>query len=103
MMFEVKEEKVVLPLDNPEELPLGVRIASKFSVAEQNLVCIYKKNNKYETIQAITWSIPYVNDEDMIALMGATVDKLDSLTDIEFEMAEFVMTEPDENEDGSAE
>ena len=101
-MFEVKEEKVVLPLDNPEELPLGVRIASKFSVAEQNLVCIYKKNNKYETIQAITWSIPYVNDEDMIALMGATVDKLDSLTDIEFEMAEFVMTEPDENEDGSA-
>lgn len=96
MMFEVKEEKVVLPLDNPEELPLGVRIASKFSVAEQNLVCIYKKNNKYETIQAITWSIPYVNDEDMIALMGATVDKLDSLTEAEFEMAEFVETPPDE-------
>lgn len=67
-MFEVKEENVILPLDNPEEVPIGVRIASKFSVAEQNIVCIYKKNNKYETIQAITWSIPYVNDEDMIAL-----------------------------------
>ena len=95
-MFEVKEEKVVLPLDNPEELPLGVRIASKFSVAEQNLICIYKQKSKYETMQAITWSIPYVNDEEMIALMSATIDKLDSLTDIEFEMAEFIETKPDE-------
>lgn len=47
-------------------------------------------------MQAITWSIPYVNDEEMIALMGATIDKLDSLTDVEFEMAEFVETKPDE-------
>ncbi len=78
-----------------EKLPLETRIAMKFTPAEQNLICIFKKETKYETISAITWTLPYVTDDDMKAVIERTIDKLEQISDDEFILAEFTETVPE--------
>ena len=67
----------------------------KFTVAEQNIICIFKKETKYETISAITWTLPYITDDDMKAVIARTIDKLEQISDDEFILAEFTETVPE--------
>lgn len=86
----------ILKLDNENEMPIGMKIAMRFTIPEQNIVCIYKQKTKFETMEAIRWAKSYVLDMDIRAVMDVTIDKLDMLTEDEFELAEFVETAPDE-------
>ncbi len=67
----------------------------KFTVAEQNIICIFKKETKFETINAISWTLPYVTDDDMKSLIAVTVDKLEKLSEDEFNIASFTETKPE--------
>jgi len=66
-----------------------------FTVAEENIVSIYKKDTKKETIEAMMWVVPYIDDNDIKALITHTAMKLDLLNDDTFKERVFVFTEPD--------
>ena len=65
-----------------------------FTVAEENIVSIYKKDTKKETIEAMMWVVPYIDDNDIKALISHTAMKLDLLDEETYKETVFVFTEP---------
>ena len=64
----------------------------RFTVEEENIICIYWQDSREKTAQNILAAMPYM-DGDMKQLAAAAVDKLQAITDSEFAQMEFAMTD----------
>ena len=56
-----------------------------FTVEEANLICIYNKKDRQLAIEHIYRILPYTPDNDMISIMCSALQKLQQLSDEEFE------------------
>ncbi len=73
----------------------GIMIANRFSIEEQNLICMYIEDTRMETIKSLNTVLQFVEDMDMINIFKTAMDKLLRLTEEEFEIAEFDFTDND--------
>lgn len=64
----------------------------RFTVEEENIICIYLEDSREQTTQNILAAMPYM-DGDMKQLAVAAVGKLQAITDSEFAQMEFAMTD----------
>ena len=64
----------------------------RFTVEEENIICIYWQDSREQTAQNILAAMPYM-DGDMKQLADAAVDKLQAMTDSEFAQMEFSLTD----------
>ena len=64
----------------------------RFTVEEENIICIYWQDSRKQTAQNILAAMPYM-DGDMKQLAAAAVDKLQAMTDSEFAQMEFSLTD----------
>lgn len=63
-----------------------------FSQDEINLMCIYNTSDKAELVKELRFSVPYIEDTELKAIMETVIDKLERMTDKEFSKLEL---EPD--------
>ena len=63
-----------------------------FTVEEENLVCVYYKADRRRTMGRMTAALPDM-DEDMRALAQQTIQKLEAMSDADFEDAHFLFTD----------
>ena len=59
-------------------------MSTQFSVEESNLICIYAGENREDVIEDINGALPYLDDEDLVALSHRVLNKLQNMTDEEF-------------------
>lgn len=64
----------------------------RFTIEEENIICIYWQNSRKQTAQNILSAMPYM-DGDMRRLAAAAVGKLQAMTDSEFSEMEFSLTD----------
>ena len=64
----------------------------RFTVEEENIICIYWQDSREQTAQNILAAMPYM-DGDMKQLAAAAVDKLQAMSDSEFAQMEFSLTD----------
>ena len=64
----------------------------RFTVEEENIICIYWQDSREQTAQNILAAMPYM-DGDMKQLAAAAIDKLQAMTDSEFAQMEFSLTD----------
>ena len=63
-----------------------------FTVEEENLICLYNKSDRRRTAAAVRAAMPDM-DEEMRALALQTLDKLDAMSDADFEAQRFQFTD----------
>ena len=63
-----------------------------FTVEEENLICLYYKSDRRRTAAAVRAAMPDM-DEEMRALARQTLDKLDAMSDADFEAQRFQFTD----------
>ena len=63
-----------------------------FTVEEENLICLYLKCDRRRTAAAVRAAMPDM-DEEMRALARQTADKLDAMSDADFEAQRFQFTD----------
>ena len=66
---------------------------TQFTVEESNLICVFAGESRVEVIEDINRALPYLEDEEMIELSQRVLDKLQNMTDEEFEQLELVEAE----------
>ena len=66
---------------------------TQFTVEESNLICIFAGEKRSEVIEDINRTLPYLDDGDMIELSQRVLDKLQNMTDGEFEGLSLVPVE----------
>lgn len=71
----------------------GLLIASRFTVEEQNLICMYKKDSRLDTMKAMLISKNYIDDEEINRLIDETIYKLMRLKQREYDVAEFTYSD----------
>ena len=64
----------------------------RFTIPEENLICIYAADSRQNVIDNILEAIPYM-DEDMRQLAAAAIKKLQAMTDSAFSEREFILTD----------
>ena len=64
----------------------------QFTVEEENLICMYHKNDRRRTAANIRAALPDM-DADPAALARQTADKLDAMHDADFEARQFHFTD----------
>ncbi len=64
----------------------------RFTIEEENLICIYHEDDRNSTIANIREAVPYM-DDDMKQLAEGVIGKLQSMTDTEFSEAQFTFTD----------
>ena len=64
-------------------------ITSKFTAEEMNLMCIFDTASREALRNELMDGLHYVEESEMIALFGSTLEKLDNLTDEEFSVMGF--------------
>lgn len=69
----------------------------RFTVEEQNLICIYMAGTRSEIIKEIAGALPYM-DEEMRGLAGRTLAKLRAMSDAEFDAQAIGFTDDDAGE-----
>ena len=65
----------------------------KFTVEESNLISIFESESREAVIQNILDTKKYVDDMEMLEVMSRVLEKLNSISDEEFEVMEFVAAE----------
>ena len=65
----------------------------RFTIEEENLICIYHEDDRNSTIANIREAVPYMDDDDMKQLAEGVIGKLQSMTDTEFSEAQFTFTD----------
>ena len=65
---------------------------TRFTIEEENLICIYFEESREKLIDNILAAMPYMG-EDMRQLAAATVDKLQAMTNGEFSQTTFTFTD----------
>ena len=63
-----------------------------FTVEEENLVCVYYKADRRRTVGRMTAALPDM-DEEMRALARQTIQKLETMTDADFDDVRFFFTD----------
>lgn len=71
----------------------GLIIASRFTVEEQNLICMYKKDSRLDTMKAMLISKNYIEDEELKNLIDDTIYKIMRLKEHEYDIAEFTYSD----------
>ena len=66
---------------------------NKFTVEEVNLICVFEFRSRTKVISDIKKAIKYLDDDEMVELSNRVVAKLNNMTDKEFAVMEFVVTE----------
>lgn len=66
---------------------------NKFTVEEINLICVFEFRSRAKVISDIKKAIKYLDDSEMVELSNRVVAKLNNMTDKEFAVMEFVVTE----------
>ena len=61
-----------------------------FTVEEVNLICMYGKNNRQEVIDGLYHALAKVSDLDMVEMICRTLDKLQLMSNLEFEKIDFI-------------
>ena len=61
-----------------------------FTVEEVNLICMYSKDNRQKAIDGLYHALAEVRDLDMVAMICRTLDKLQCMSNKEFEEIEFI-------------
>lgn len=64
----------------------------RFTIEEENLICIYHEDDRNSTIANIREAVPYM-DDDMKQLAKGVIGKLQSMTDTEFSEVQFTFTD----------
>ena len=64
----------------------------RFTIEEENLICIYHEDDRNSTIANIREAVPYM-DDDMKQLVKGVIGKLQSMTDTEFSEVQFTFTD----------
>jgi len=65
----------------------------KFTVEESNLISIFESESREAVIQNLLDTKKYVDDMEMLEVMSRVLEKLNSMSDEEFEVMEFVAAE----------
>lgn len=65
---------------------------NRFTVEEENIICIYYEENRNRVIENIREAVPYM-DEDIKNLADGVIGKLQAMTDAEFDEAQFTFTD----------
>lgn len=60
-----------------------------FTMEEINLICMYSKDNRQKAIDGMYHALAEVRDLDMVSLICRTLDKLQLISNTEFEALEF--------------
>lgn len=55
-----------------------------FTVEESNLICVYESKSRVDVMEDIRQSLSRIDDEEMIELSKRVLEKLEKLTDDEF-------------------
>ena len=63
----------------------------RFTVEEENLICIYHNADRHRTMGKITAALPDM-DENMRALAQQTLSKLERMTDADYDGQKFQFT-----------
>ena len=63
-----------------------------FTVEEENLICLYHKSDRRRTMARLRADLPDMAEE-MRALARQTLDKLDAMSDTDFEGQRFQLTD----------
>lgn len=63
-----------------------------YSVEEENLICLYHKSDRRRTMARLRADLPDMAEE-MRALARQTLDKLESMSDTDFEAQRFRLTD----------
>jgi len=61
-----------------------------FTVEEVNLICMYSKDNRQKAIDGLYHALADVRDLDMVGMICRTLDKLQCMSNADFEAIEFV-------------
>ena len=61
-----------------------------FTVEEVNLICMYSKDNRQRAIDGLYHALADVRDLDMVAMICRVLDKLQLISNTEFEEIEFI-------------
>lgn len=64
----------------------------QFTVEEENLICMYHRSDRHKTAGSIRAALPDM-DGEMGALARQTVDKVDAMSDADFEARQFHFTD----------
>ena len=64
----------------------------RFTIEEENLICIYHEDDRNSTIANIREAVPYM-DDDMKQLAKGVIGKLQRMTDTEFSEVQFTFTD----------
>lgn len=71
-----------------------------FTQEEINLMCLYDTVSRQELYRQITYSIPIIEDSDLKALAQSVLDKLERITDAEFDNFDLIPTFTEEDIQG---
>lgn len=63
----------------------------RFTVEEENLICMYHKSDRHRTMDKITAALP-VMDENMRTLAQQTLSKLEHMRDVDYDSQKFRFT-----------
>ena len=63
-----------------------------FTVEEENLICLYHKSDRRRTMARLRADLPDMAEE-MRALACQSLDKLDAMSDADFEAQRFQLTD----------
>ncbi len=69
----------------------------RFTIEEQNIICVYMAGTRSESIEGMAGALPYM-DEEMRELAGRTLDKLNAMSDAEFDAQAIDFTDDDAGE-----
>ena len=64
-----------------------------FTVEESNLICIFQSDSRTKVMEDINRALKYIDDTDMIELCENVLEKLVKISDEEFALLNFMMTE----------
>jgi hypothetical protein len=73
----------------------------KFSVEEINLMCIFDTSDKAALLTDLWEKIDYVYDPDMREIFESAIEKLESISDDDFEDIGFYMADEDDEDIGA--
>ena len=65
-----------------------------FTVEESNLIAVYSTTNRQMALDGLYHSLPYQMDGDLVHLTHRTIDKLDRMSDEDFNNLEITPALP---------
>ena len=75
---------------NKKNKDIGKSPFNYFTVEEVNLICMYSKDNRQRAIDGLYHALAEVRDLDMVAMICRVLDKLQLISNTEFEEIEFI-------------